>query len=203
MEDMSFQMNASGVIETTVNYKPPPKKMEADDCIADTSEGVVASVPTTCQPLSKKLSTPVLASEKIKLSSRSNSDLGMKANFKNLPLQKSKSLETDNTQEKYSRLCESRSVTPSPPPLQVPLLPLKKIHMEEPRTTQRNLSPIASSNDNSPTEEKSEDIKPTRPKLLNVSGLLFVKKKSKSNLFSFCVSCRVKDNLFSNLKLPF
>ncbi|KAL0267650.1 UNVERIFIED_CONTAM: hypothetical protein PYX00_009855 [Menopon gallinae] len=175
-------MNASGVIETAVNYKPPPKKqLEGDDRNADANESV-ASIPPSCQPLSKKLSTPVLASEKIKLSSRSNSDLGMKANFKNLPLQKSKSLETGNTQEKYSRLCESRSVTPSPPPPQVPLLPLKKIHIEEPRTTQRNLSPIASSNDNSPTEEKNEEVKPPRPKLLNVSGLLFVGKKSKSNV---------------------
>lgn len=176
-------MNASGLIETAVNFKSPPRKpLETIPSGKVSPES--SPVPTPGRKvLEKKLSTPVLSSEKIVLSSRSNSDLGMKASLKNLPLQKAKSLETEESQEKYSRLCESRSITPSPPPPQVPLLQLQKNGSSENASSAKpgNLSPIPSSNDSSPTNERHEESKPDRPKLLNVPALLFVGRKSKGN----------------------
>lgn len=176
-------MNASGLIETAVNYKTPPRKplqtIQSDKIISDAAPPLA---PAPKRILQKKLSTPVLSAEKILLSSRSNSDLGMKTSLKNLPLQKSKSLETEESQEKYSRLCESRSITPSPPPPQVPLLQLQKNSTSESSSSKPgNLSPIASSNDSSPTNDKPEESKPDRPKLLNVPALLFVGRKSKGS----------------------
>lgn len=173
-------MNASGIIETGVNFnsKAPPRKMietiEAKTSVPDAV--IVRNSPA--QILKKKLSTPVLPSQKVVLSYRSNSDLGLK-NLKSFPLHKSKSLENDKGHEKYSRLCESRSVTPSPPPPQVPLLNLQK-NSGKKENQPRGLSPIP---DRSPTEEDEDCVvKSERPRLLNIPGLLFIGKKPKSEL---------------------
>ncbi|KAK6617728.1 hypothetical protein RUM43_013956 [Polyplax serrata] len=173
-------MNASGIIEPTSLDYTKAKRMLDNLEAKPPPVGEPAPIRTSTSPaqiLRKKLSTPVLPTQKVVLSCRSNSDLGLK-NFKSFPLHKSKSLENDRGQEKYSRLCESRSVTPSPPPPQVPLLNIQRNNGTL-ALPPRGLSPIP---DRSPVDEPEDLLpKPDRPKLLNIPGLLFVGKKSRGN----------------------
>ena len=184
-------MNSSGIIEGTPNFGKPPPPRKIFETIKSDSSSVRECVPirnnssSPAQILKKKLSAPVLPSQKVGLSSRSNSDLGLR-NLKHFPLHKSKSLENDKNNEKYSRLCESRSVTPSPPPpppLSLPLplpaapkVPVLKIQKSNGNFGKNpgNLSPIP---DRSPVDEPDVVVKSERPKLLNLQGLLLIGKK--------------------------
>lgn len=165
-------MNACGIIETGLNYnKSSPRKVIAtieSHSVTDNTENLNSG-----NLLKKKLSTPVLPSQKVLLSSRSNSDLGVK-NLKSFPLHKSKSLESNKSHERYSRLCESRSVTPSPPPPQVPLLSVQKTTLEFDSVIEDNTD-IMNGNPG----------KTERPKLLNIPGLLFIGKKVKGKIEHF------------------